>query len=64
MRDLHTGVDARELLEQQLANYLKDTARAPGDETRKYFEILAELVRGEIAELGAQPDRRRARGVA
>jgi hypothetical protein len=64
MRDLHTAAGARELRERQLANYLKNTARAPADETRKYFEILAELMREEIVEAGAQPDRRRARGVA
>lgn len=64
MRDLHTGVEARRLLEQQRANYLKDAACAPADEVRKHFEILAEVVWEEIVTARAQPDERRARGVA
>src|SRR5689334_16948771 len=50
MRDHHTDDQARGLLERQLANYLKTAACLTGV-TRERVEMLAKLVREELAEL-------------
>jgi hypothetical protein len=50
MRDHHTDAEARGLLERQLANYLKTAACLTGV-TRERVEMLAKLVREELAEL-------------
>lgn len=51
MRDHHTDDQARrDLLERQLANYLKTAACLTGV-TRERVEMLAKLVREELTEL-------------
>jgi hypothetical protein len=51
MRDHHTDDQARrDLLERQLANYLKTAACLTGV-TRERVEMMAKLVREELAEL-------------
>ncbi|HEY2585046.1 MAG TPA: hypothetical protein VGI81_04685 [Tepidisphaeraceae bacterium] len=53
MRDRHTDDRARGLLELQLANYLK-TAACLTSVTRERVEMLAKLVREELAERDAE----------